>query len=39
MTQTIGKATVPGSFDLESSLRRLGDGDWIGSEELARLTP
>jgi hypothetical protein len=24
--------TVPGSFDLESSLRRLGDGDWIGSE-------
>ncbi|MGI8870784.1 MAG: hypothetical protein ACR2F6_18575 [Mycobacteriales bacterium] len=27
------------SFDLESSLRRLGDGDWVGNEEPAAVTP
>lgn len=27
------------TFDLESSLRRLGDGDWIGNEEPAAFTP
>ncbi len=27
------------TFDLESSLRRLGDGDWIGNEEPSTLTP
>ena len=27
------------SFDLKSSLRRLGDGDWVGNEELASFTP
>jgi hypothetical protein len=31
--------TARGSFDLESSLRRFGDADWIGSEELARFDP
>jgi hypothetical protein len=27
------------AIDLESSLRRLGDGDWIGNEEPAVFTP
>jgi hypothetical protein len=27
------------TFDLECSLRRLGDGDWIGNEEPAAFTP
>jgi hypothetical protein len=27
------------TFDLESSLRRLGNGDWIGNEEKATFTP
>lgn len=27
------------SFDIESSLRRLGNGDWIGNEEPASFTP
>lgn len=27
------------TFDLESSLRRLGDGDWVGNEEPATFTP
>ena len=27
------------TFDLESSLRRLGDGDWVGNEEPASFTP
>jgi hypothetical protein len=27
------------TFDLECSLRRLADGDWIGNEEAASFTP
>jgi hypothetical protein len=27
------------SFDLKSSLRRLGDGDWVGNEEPVSFTP
>jgi hypothetical protein len=27
------------TFDLECSLRRLADGDWIGNEEAATFTP
>lgn len=27
------------SFDLKSSLRRLGDGDWVGNEGLVSFTP
>ena len=27
------------TFDLECSLRRLADGDWIGNEEPANFTP
>ena len=34
----MGQITFYATFDLESSLRRLGDGDWVGNEEPVSFT-
>ena len=38
-SERLGQITFYATFDLESSLRRLGNGDWVGNEDPAGFTP